>query len=158
MHTNSVQTRTQKCVLAISLILSLLNFYCSTIVKDTQKANKRDREQETSQGPIFSFVFFVDSPVCRLTVVYTTVQSTLANENSTLVACFRWFFLLSVSRKGQKIIGIWKKNWLGCTKCWDNCQPVTTNIEFFAPTLRLQRQHNDPFNNMQLDEPKPYCI
>lgn len=31
--------------------------------------------------------------------------------------------------------------------------PVTTNIEFFAPMLRLQRQHNDSFNNVQLDEP-----
>lgn len=31
--------------------------------------------------------------------------------------------------------------------------PVTTNIEFFAPMLRLQRQHNDSFNNVQLDDP-----
>lgn len=30
---------------------------------------------------------------------------------------------------------------------------VTSNIEFFAPILRLQRQHNDSFNNVQLDEP-----
>lgn len=31
--------------------------------------------------------------------------------------------------------------------------PVTTNIEFFAPMLRLQRQHNDSFSNVQLNEP-----
>lgn len=30
---------------------------------------------------------------------------------------------------------------------------VTSNIEFFAPILRLQRQHNESFNNVQLDEP-----
>lgn len=30
---------------------------------------------------------------------------------------------------------------------------VTSNIEFFSPMLRLQRQHNDSFSNVQLDEP-----
>lgn len=32
-------------------------------------------------------------------------------------------------------------------------QPVTTNIEYFAPLLRMQRQHNESFNLVQLDEP-----
>lgn len=31
--------------------------------------------------------------------------------------------------------------------------PVTTNIQFFAPMLRLQRQHNESFNHVSLDEP-----
>lgn len=30
---------------------------------------------------------------------------------------------------------------------------VTTNIQFFAPMLRFQRQHNDSFNHVQLNEP-----
>lgn len=30
---------------------------------------------------------------------------------------------------------------------------VTSNIEYFAPMLRLQRQHNDSFSNVRLDEP-----
>lgn len=34
------------------------------------------------------------------------------------------------------------------------CIPAdTTNIQYFAPMLRLQRQHNESFNHVKLDEP-----
>lgn len=35
---------------------------------------------------------------------------------------------------------------------------VSSNIEYFAPMLRIQRQHNEIFNNVQLNDPNLHAF